>query len=417
MASETASSGEFNRGGTVVFACFVGMMLGISAVPFYTLGAFAKPMTTEFGWSMEQFQRAFSFMLAGAFMGPIAGHLMDKHGVRPVALVCTICFALCLIALGLITTANTMSFYAGWAAMAITGQGTGPIAWTRAINGWFIKHRGLALGLALTGSGLFAAIGPPLAVWLIDSFGWRQAYMMLGGLVLVVALPILFLFLRDAPADLHATSGADEHGLTAAHGVSFGEAIRNYRFWIIFVSFFFISLGVSGVIANLIPLLGEKGFDRATAAGYASLIGISVVAGRIVVGFLLDRFWGPGIAFVLLALPAISCLILAGGTLPHIAVGIAVFIVGFAAGAEFDIIAYFTARYFGLKNYGKIYGVQYLGFGAGAAVAPPIFGRVFDSQGSYDPILTIAAFMFIGASALLLLLGRYPQLKTAEATA
>ncbi|MEM1019981.1 MAG: MFS transporter, partial [Pseudomonadota bacterium] len=123
-------------------------------------------------------------------------------------------------------------------------------------------------------------------------------------------------------------------------------------------------------------------------------------------------FWGPGIAFVLMALPAASCLVLASADLPLVLTGLAVFVVGFAAGAEFDIIAYFVTRYFGLKHYGKIYGVIYTIFFFGAGLAPLIFARVYDKAATYDPILLVSAATFLGSAALLLTLGRYPDHET-----
>jgi MFS family permease len=401
---------EFSRAWTVVLAAFVGMMLGISAIPFFTLGAFAGPVTGEMGWSMAQFQGAFTVITIGSLFGPLVGHLCDQRGVRPIALISCLLFGLALMGIGVFTGPSVISFYAAWAVMAIVGQGTGPIAWTRIINGWFFEQRGLALGLALTGSGLFAFFGPLLTTRMIDSMGWRTTYIVWGFVVLLVALPVLWRLLRDAPRDLHATTA----GAGADVGLSLGQALRGYRFWVIAIAFLLISFGVSGIIANLIPLLGTKNIDRETAAKFAAIIGVSIVVGRVLVGLLLDRFWGPGVAFVLLALPAISCLVLAGGLTGTLPIAAAIFIVGFAAGAEFDIIAYFTARYFGLKSYGKIYGLQYIAFAVGAAAAPPMFGRVFDITNSYDQILTVVAVIFVAASALLLSLGRYPASFAAE---
>ena len=152
----------------------------------------------------------------------------------------------------------------------------------------------------------------------------------------------------------------------------------------------------------------EAGYDAPQAGAFMSVIGLSVIIGRISTGFFLDRFWGPAVAAILMALPAISCFMLSSGT-PSVALAyFATILIGFAAGAEFDIIAYLASRYFGLKNYGKIYSLLYAAFALGAAVAPAIFGRAHDKFGNYDRIFLVSAVLFLLGSIILLFLGKYP---------
>lgn len=401
---------EFAAGWPVVAACMIGMMFGISAIPFYTLGVFAGPVIETFQWTRAQYQGAFTFMLAGALAGPFIGHLCDKVGNRVVALTSVTLFAMAFAGIGLFTTQAVWTFYAAWAVMALVAQGTGPIPWTRAISEWFYARRGFAFGLALMGSGIAAFIAPPLVTALIGAVGWRMAYVVVGAVIFCVAFPALYWGLRPAPPEVLEAGTKVKGGMSAKFGKTLGEALRSYRFWVIALSFSFISLGVSGIISNLVPLLTDRAFTPQTAAVIASVVGLSVLLGRLVVGALLDRFWGPGIAFVLMALPASACLLLASAELSTPMTVFAVFIVGFAAGAEFDIIAYFVTRYFGLKYYGKIYGVQYTIFFLGAGLAPLIFARVYDVANSYNPVLYAAAAAFLGSAALLLTLGRYPDL-------
>lgn len=401
---------EFGLGWPVVAACMIGMMLGISAIPFYTLGIFAGPVTETFGWTRGQYQGAFTFMLLGALAGPFVGHLCDKVGTRLVALTSVTLFAISFACIGLLTTQSVWTFYTAWAVMAVVAQGTGPIPWTRAISEWFYKRRGLALGLALTGSGVAALIAPPVVTAVIQAAGWRMTYVIVGVVIFLIGFPAIFFGLRSAPKHVIDSGARDFSGMTAKYGCTLGEAVRSYKFWVIAVSFCFISLGVSGIISNLVPLLTDRGFSLERAALLASIIGASVILGRVIVGSLLDRYWGPAIAFVLMALPAGACLLLASADLSLPLIALSVFVVGFAAGAEFDIIAYFVTRYFGLKYYGKIYGVQYTIFFFGAGVAPLIYGRVYDATQSYGPVLYASAVAFLFSATLLLTLGRYPDL-------
>jgi len=406
----TSKTGEFALGWPVVFACMIGMMLGISGLPFYTLGVFAGPVIGDFGWTRAQYQGAFTFMLAGAFMGPVVGHLCDKLGTRTVALTSVTLFALSFASIGVVTQASVWTFYAAWAVMAFVAQGTGPIPWTRAISEWFYQQRGLALGVALMGSGLTAFIAPPVVDALISAVGWRAAYMVVGAAIFLIAFPILFWGLRPAPKAVLESGAQRMASMSTRYGKTLKQALSSYRFWVIAVAFSFISLGVSGIISNLVLLLTDRGFTPQLGALIASMVGLSVLLGRLVVGALLDRFWGPAIAFVLMALPASACLLLASADLSTAMTVVAVFIVGFAAGAEFDIIAYFITRYFGLKHYGKIYGVIYTIFFLGAGIAPLVFAKVYDMTDSYGPVLTAAAVSFVASAALLLTLGPYPDL-------
>jgi sugar phosphate permease len=171
---------------------------------------------------------------------------------------------------------------------------------------------------------------------------------------------------------------------------------------------------VAGLITNLVPMLTDKGLPRTEAAGYASLVGISVIVGRLVAGYLIDHFWAPAIAFVFLIAPALTCVVLTGDVTPGL-LTIVVPLIGLAAGAELDMMAFFAVKYFGLRNYGAIYGVQFGFFAIGSGFAPAIFGAVFDSFGGYGPILWISAGAFVVGAFMLLTMGRYPNFGLAKA--
>lgn len=186
------------------------------------------------------------------------------------------------------------------------------------------------------------------------------------------------------------------------------EAARNYRFWVLAIVVLLATLQTGGTITNLPPLLQDRGYTAGEAATFAGFIGISIVVGRLLTGYLIDRFWAPGVAFPLLVGPAVACLLLTSAEVtPAMAITAAV-LIGLASGAETDLIAYLTARYFGLANYGRIYGVQYAVFGFAGGISPFLFGRVFDVTGSYNLALYAAAIMVVVAAFLLLTMGRYP---------
>lgn len=410
MTDATAGSGqslttgqEFARAWPILLSALIGFGLGLSALTFYTNAVFVDPLMKEFGWKASQIQTGIVFMPIGTIlMAPIVGGLCDKYGARPVVLVSILLYAAAVASFSLLTP-NILGYYAHWAAMSLLGAGTLAITWTKAINGWFDRGRGIALGVALAGSGLTGFFAPQLANWAIDEHGWRTAYLVLAALPAVIAFPLALLLFRDPPKTVVAAGAADLPGMTGK------EALATTRFWIMAIAFLFISIGVGALIPNMFRILVSDGFTTGQAAQVAGLIGLSVIAGRIVAGVLLDRVWAPLVAFVFLTVPAISCLLLANPEVGLQYLAIAAVLVGLAAGAEFDLIAYMVSRYFGMKNYGKIYSWQFIAFGVGSGFVAPVPELVKENFGSYDPALYVIAALFVIGGSMLLLMGRYPK--------
>jgi MFS family permease len=170
-----------------------------------------------------------------------------------------------------------------------------------------------------------------------------------------------------------------------------------------------VYMAVSGISPNLIAALTDKGFTAGSAATVQGAYGFSIIVGRLVVGYLVDRFWAPGVALVSLSLPVAGCLVLTGSDPTFASAVFAALLIGFAAGAELDLMAFFAARYFGLRHYAKIYSILYALLAFGSGTAPMLFARVYDVTSSYDISFYIAAAMFLLGAAILPSLGRYPQ--------
>lgn len=136
-------------------------------------------------------------------------------------------------------------------------------------------------------------------------------------------------------------------------------------------------------------------------------MGIALIAGRLLIGFLIDRVFAPYVTAVVFSLVGLGCLALAWGGISYAI--IAAIALGFAVGAEVDLIGYFTARYFGLAHYGAIYGLQYSFFILGAGLAPIITGRIWDVTGNYDVALVLAAGLMVPVVALALSLPKFSR--------
>ena len=392
----------------LIMATCMGIISSSFVLPYYSIGALLTPVTEEFGWSRAQFQAAILFSSGlGALTSPIIGWLNDKYGPRRVALPSMIGLSVGLLTASQMEGELWMLFLA-YGMMALLGAGTIPVTWTRAIATSFFKRRGLALGLALTGTGICASVAPHYTVWLTDHYGWRGAYMGLALVPLVLAWPMLYFLFK--PLDTHSDSAleAPDTKVALENGLTLGEAVRGYRFWILLLSILFAYQGFSGIGPNLLPSLTDDGFTRDQAASVQSVFGISIIIGRVIVGYLVDRFWAPGVAAFCLAIPAAGAAMLHGSQTFETA-ALAAFLIGFAAGAELDLMAFLAARYFGLAHYAKIYSILYATLAVCSGTAPMIFASVYDATGSYDLGYRIASVLFLVSVVLILMLGRYPK--------
>ena len=407
----TGGQGEFRNGGRALAGSLLGAGCGLSSISFYTHSVFVAPISTDTGWSRGDVQFGITIMILMAIVtAPIVGMLMDRFGARRIALVSVPLYGITLASLGL-STDSIWTYYLAWAVMSILAAGTLPVTWTRVVNSWFDRYRGLALGITLAGTGIAATFGPTYATWLIGEYGWRSAYMLIAATITVIAIPSVYFLFREPDAASAPTPAATSAtpNTSAIQGIAPGEALSRYRFWAMGIGLVLAAAGISGLITNVVPMLIDQGLQAADAARYAGLIGISVIIGRWVVGALVDRFWAPLVAAVFLSAPAIAAVVLSGSAPPAFAISVSMVLIGLAAGAELDLMAFLISRYFGLKHYGALYGALYVFFSIGAGLAPVTFGKVFDAIGSYGPILIIVAAMSAGGGLLMLTLGRYPK--------
>jgi predicted MFS family arabinose efflux permease len=277
------------------------------------------------------------------------------------------------------------------------------------INQRFVVHRGLALGLALMGTGLFGFFSKALTHWLINHFGWRGAYVGLGALPLLVALPVGYLCFTEVAAEAAGGLGNAPAAPAALPGLSEREAFLHWRFWLLGLALLVVSFAIAGPIPNVENILRVHGFSPAGITALASLIGLSAMAGRLLGGWLLDLFWAPAVACFILSLPAISCLLLSQAALSQAGATISICLIGFSVGVEYDLMAYLVARYFGMRGYATIYGTIYVFFGLGAGFGPFLFGWSYGVEGSYAPVLRVAFVVLLASALSLLALGRYPD--------
>ena len=396
---------EFRRGWRVLTASFLGVGVSMVSLLYYSSGIFIRPLEQEFGWTRAQMGFAGMLgVLTLTIFAPLIGRAIDKVGLRKITTLSLILYALGIFALAHMN-GSLMVYYIIVVGYTIVGIGSSPIAFTRAVTAWFVQHRGLALGISLTSTGVAGVLLPTfLTPWVADH-GWRSGYQVLGAIVLFT-VPIVWYWIRDEPM---STESVEIDQPQTNGGVSIQSALLSRNFWLLASIFFLVALAVSGLLVSFIPLLLDMGFSPIQAGFYGALIGAAVMAGRLITGFTIDRIFAPWVAAMIFMLTAMGCFsFLLGGS--HFAFATAIAL-GFAMGAEVDLLGYFTAGYFGMRNYATLYAFLYSGFSIGAGLSPALAGYIYDTYGNYDVALMAAVALLMIAATLCLLLSRFPNIE------
>ncbi len=381
-------------------AATLGVGIGFSSLPFYTAGLFIGPLRAAFGWTRAQAGSGNLALALGLALGALlAGRLVERFGIRRVALA------------GLIVEAAVFAFlsrfdgpplvYAGALfAMAVLGAGATPLTFTLAVNRRFERARGLALGVCLMGAGLAGALAPLLLGPVIAAAGWRAAYGVLAAVVLVASPLALALGGRGEDPPGEDRPGEDGRAPpAAAPPPTFRSVLSRWRFWALLGASALAAFAIAGASVHFVPILTERGLDPAAAAGRASLIGLSVIATRVMIGAALDRLSARWVGAAVMAAAAAGALLLTLAS-PADAVAAAL-LLGAGLGAEVDLISFLAARDFGLAGYGRAYGLVYGGTLVAAGAGPFGFGLIAD-RGGYGPALAASAVALAMAAAMLL---------------
>jgi MFS family permease len=383
-------------GWKVAVAAAGGVFFSFASLLVYTFGVFLKPIAAEFSWSRQAVSLAFG--LAAIFVAicsPILGALLDRIPPQRVLLPCFAVFGAAFASLALLSH-HLWHLYLVFIVLGVVGNGTAHLAYSGALTTWFRQRRGVAFALLMSGGALGAMVLPAVAQFLIGSIGWRAAFAILGLAVLIVGLPLAARVKRRSGVRTESEVGR----------ISVTQGLRSWIFWIILIVLFVASLGQNASIAHLAPLLTDRGVNAGAAAMAVSVLGASTLVGRLVTGWLLDRYFAPRVAMCLLYAASLGTYILAGAHSPVTGcVGAA--LIGLGMGGEADTTPYLLSRYFGLSSFSTLYGFSWMAYAIAGAVGPVIMGRAFDLTGSYEVLLSRLSIFTLASASLLLLLPRF----------
>lgn len=333
------------------------------------------------------------------FTGPVAGKLLRGKYMRPTFVICCIgtmgfysCYGLCH---------SLWQFYLVGALQGFFAMGACTIPVTVLITNWFEKNRGLMISIAMMGISIGGTVLSPVLSWIITSYGWRNAYFILGAASLIVLIPISAFIVRRSPEDVgllpygHGEELADKNKKTknvpvSSWNATLKEARKTPILWMFAVGGFLIYF-TSCIMGHMSYYLQTTGFSAASIATYISLFSAVAIVGKLVLGHIFDRFgpkggilFGCGTFFLFL----IAFIMVQGSSLM---LYIAAILYGFGTCTATIAVPIMTTNIFGAKNYSELYGFVSAFTMTGSAIGSSGIGLIFDITGSYRPALIILA--------------------------
>jgi MFS family permease len=391
--------------------------MSLAALWTSAFGLMLEPIEQELGWTREQISTGPVLVsVMTVCFGTLLGLLVDKLGPRIVALVnvTVLCAAIAML------SQVGPQIWQWWAIWVVIGLCSAilPTLCVMPTTQTFNLGRGLAMAIVLCGSGISSFVVPNLGNWLLENYGWRDAFLNLALIWYVVVFTLMLLFLR-VPGSKSASAAsltpqteqppADElPGLTARQGFT---SLSFYKLLFATIIANFVSIAI---ILNLIPILRSTGLESGTAARVMSLIGIFTIIGRLIGGALIDRFdarhIAAGTSMLIFTLPAML-LAFPGDVTMSIA---GVVVGGMMGGAMTPCIAYLASRHFGQRAYATLYATIMAAMSLGVGLGPLAANLIYDSTQSYNPVLWAALPMYTIGALLYLSLGAYPDFATKQ---
>ena len=394
----------FFYGWVIVVTCAV--MLMMNAGIMYSYGVFFKHLIADFGWSRAAISGVYSlFMLTHGGFAIVMGWLVDRFGPARVMMFCGFVAGLGLVLTSRITA--LWQLYVTYGLVVGIGMSAHYTTSTATTTRWFIKRRGLALGIVTSGVGLGTLLLIPAVERLIAAYGWSTAYFVLGVATWAVMVPGA-LFLRRAPGDIpHRASGGNAAGAppgaASEAGVGLRVAARHRPLWMLFATFFLFNFCLQMVMVHLVNYATDLGITSLIAATFISIIGVGSFVGRLLMGTASDRIGGNNALLICctILMATLVFLIFTGELWTFYLFAI---VFGFAYGGEVPQMPVLVGRFFGLRAVAMLVGIVVFGATIGGALGAWVAGQIFDMTQSYQMAFTIAAAASLAAVLITLML-------------
>ncbi|MFC1917370.1 nitrate/nitrite transporter [Chloroflexota bacterium] len=404
--------------GERVFYGYIIVLAGfiISSVMWsvhYSFGIFFKELANEFHLSRAVTSGIWSTSnLTYGFASILMGKLTDKLGPRVIITGCGILFGL---GYALVSQASMVwQIYLLLGLMAGVGLGAAFVPLMSTVARWFVKRRGVATGIVASGAPLGGLLGPIIANWLISTFNWRMAYLVLG-LTVLLLIVLLGQFLRRDPRDVNQTA----YGVQAMkingeeekrEGLSFNKVFSLNQFWWTLGAWFCFGVFINSVIVHLVPHITDIGISVAAAAGILAALGGVGIISRIFMGIVSDRI-GSRLSMTVGMSPIMIGLVLLLFSREIWLFYLMVIFFGFGYGSGGSLISLFLADLFGKKTHGVVLGLIVASWGLGSFIGPILVGYLFDITGSYQTSFMLCLLLSAVTLSIFVLLKPTPHQK------
>lgn len=394
-----------------LIAASTASALGLIAVFAGTFPVFLGAISHEHAISSNLFSgllliAAISFSCCNI----ITGWAVDRFGPRSVSVPGIFLFGVCIFAL-------SQSDRVGWAIvplyllLGIGGSLCGPVPNAAAISGWFEQRRGAALGLAITASPLISsAITVPIVAVLVERYGWRAAYEILGGIIVVVGGASQWLFLSNPP---QAPEKFSSHGAVSPFGVNLGTALRSWPFWLFTIAVAVCGTVTVGVSGQLLGIAAEAGMSRTTAVLSISCLAGAGLIGALTAGVLIDKVKSPRSVIICIAITLAGAALLRVSTQP-LQFLVACSLIGAGNYSVGATLPYLVGRFYGLRHMGEIYGSSMALVSISSGTGPLIFSLAHMSGFHFADVLGVCSLFLLLCMGPILVLRRYPDVAQIE---
>ena len=398
LGRETISyTAELRDNWRPLLAATLGLGIGMSTAGTVT-SAIAPTLVADAGWSKEDFALVGSLALVTAFIFPFVGRLADVLGVRRTALIGIVTLPLTYLAFSMFGS-SLRAYVVIFFVQSLLCVTTTATVYTRLVVQYMEKARGLALAIAVSGPAVFGAIGGPILNHYVEANGWQAAYQALAVFSIVAGIIVFLLIPPEkkgaVPVVRPKRRARDDYPVI----------FRTSTFWILLGVMLLCNLPATIMLVQLKMLLLDNGITGEGAAIMFTALSLGMLTGRFIAGLALDRYRPHIVGFITLSLPSVGLFIMASSWDAPAVLTFAVFCLGFAFGAEGDIVAFLVARHFGVQIYSSVMGLLTCAMSISTASGAALLSVTMARTGGYDLYLVIAGTGVLVGSSLLLLLG------------
>ncbi|RZK03809.1 MAG: MFS transporter [Novosphingobium sp.] len=402
---------EWRKHWPLVAATMMGMSL--AALLTSVFGVILGPIEREFGWTRAEISSGPAVVsMMGLFLAIPAGHLIDRFGARRCGLVVIACSFASMAAMSAIGN-QLWQWWACWAVFGIAGSFTSTV-WMAPVSTIFHSGRGMAIALTVSGTGISMTLAPGIAEWFVQHYSWRTGLLALGVMWCAAVLPLVLAFVPNHIAPVEEAEEALAPVQDRNVGLTPREGFASPTLYILFFASLLSAMTGVALILNLVPVLTFTGLTRTEAVTIAGSMGIASIVGRIVGGYLMDRYdvrrLAIGACVVSLGLPL--SLLLGAGTFWAAMAGIIAY--GLTGGMKMNAIVYLVSTHMGARSFGLFYGVISITTTVAMGIGPLIANHIYDVSKSYTPVIWATVPGFILAGVLFATLGPAPALKARD---